>query len=64
MILFRIDQHGDSIQVKVADFGLSRDLFEKDYYRIADRSIPLPVRWMAPESMQRNIFKLKSDVVG
>ena len=49
--------------VKVADFGLSRDLYFRDYYRISDRMTPLPVRWMAPESLQTNIFKLESDVV-
>ena len=33
--------------VKVADFGLSRDVYSNDYYRVQDRSKPLPVKWMA-----------------
>ena len=49
--------------VKVADFGLSRDLFSRDYYRIEDGKTPLPVRWMAPESLNRSIFTTTSDVV-
>ena len=54
--------NGDAI-VKVADFGLSRDLYHKDYYRISDKYMPLPVRWMAPESLKDHIFVQKSDVV-
>jgi tRNA A-37 threonylcarbamoyl transferase component Bud32 len=52
--------------VKVADFGLARDIFESDYYRSGDLNRPLPVKWMAPESIgsrsQRAIFTTKSDV--
>ena len=49
--------------VKVADFGLSRDLFARDYYRIEDGKTPLPVRWMAPESLTKSMFTTMSDVV-
>jgi len=50
--------------VKVADFGLARFVFEKDYYRQTDQLRKLPVKWMAIESMTEEIFTPKSDVVG
>ena len=49
--------------VRVADFGLSRDLFSRDYYRVEDGKTPLPVRWMAPECLQESLFTSMSDVV-
>ena len=49
--------------VKVADFGLARDIYVDDYYKAEDKSRPLPVRWMAIESMEVNKFNHKSDVV-
>ncbi|XP_006812809.2 hepatocyte growth factor receptor-like [Saccoglossus kowalevskii] len=48
--------------VKVSDFGLSRDLYESDYYSSLDKSVQLPVRWMAPESFRKKIYTSKSDV--
>lgn len=41
---------GHSFTVKIADFGMSRHLYTKQYYRIEGRAI-LPIRWMAPESI-------------
>ena len=49
--------------VKVADFGLARDIYVDDYYKVEDKSRPLPVRWMAIECMELNKFTHKSDVV-
>ena len=49
--------------VKIADFGLARDIYEKDYYRTGDQPRPLPVKWMAIESLDTQIFTTKSDVV-
>ena len=34
---------------KLADFGLARDVVRTDYYRLNASSVPIPVRWMAPE---------------
>ncbi|XP_077486498.1 uncharacterized protein LOC144097734 [Amblyomma americanum] len=47
--------------VRVADFGLSRDIYEKDYYS-SDNKTKLPVKWMAPESLEKGIYSYKSDV--
>ena len=48
--------------VKVADFGLSRDIYVSDYYSL-DHSAPLPVKWLAPEAIFDGVFTIKSDVV-
>ncbi|XP_072758952.1 proto-oncogene tyrosine-protein kinase ROS-like isoform X2 [Anoplolepis gracilipes] len=47
--------------VKIGDFGLARDVYKDDYYRKKGKG-PLPVRWMAPESLAIRIFTSKSDV--
>lgn len=41
---------GHSFTVKISDFGMSRHLYSKQYYRIEGRAV-LPIRWMAPESL-------------
>ena len=47
--------------VKVADFGLSKDVVMEEYYTLATKTI-LPVRWMAPESLTRGTFSAHTDV--
>lgn len=47
--------------VKISDFGLSRDIYASDYYRIQSKSL-LPVRWMPPESILFGKFTSESDV--
>jgi serine/threonine protein kinase len=57
-----IDHHGI---IKVADFGLSRKLYEKVYFRQgtpAEGSVKLPIKWMAVESITDRIFSEKTDV--
>ena len=51
--------------IKVADFGLSEDIYTRAYYRQekGDTTVKLPVRWMPPESIADGIFTEKSDVV-
>ena len=60
MVVDRVDERG---LVKVADFGLSRELIVQDYYRLCHSKTPVPVRWMAPESLSANVFTTISDVV-
>uniref|UniRef100_A0A3Q3WBW3 Macrophage-stimulating protein receptor n=1 Tax=Mola mola TaxID=94237 RepID=A0A3Q3WBW3_MOLML len=53
----------ESYTVKVADFGMARDVFDKEYYSVQDhRKAKLPVKWMAIESLQTQKFTSKSDV--
>ncbi|NXX98720.1 RON protein, partial [Centropus bengalensis] len=53
----------ESLTVKVADFGLARDVFGKEYYSVRQhRHARLPVKWMALESLQTQKFTTKSDV--
>ncbi|XP_065097049.1 macrophage-stimulating protein receptor [Paramisgurnus dabryanus] len=53
----------ESYTVKVADFGMARDVLEKEYYSVQDhRKAKLPVKWMAIESLQTQKFTTKSDV--
>ena len=49
--------------VKIGDFGLSRDVYCQDYYRITDQGRPLPIKWMASESLNHGKFTSSSDVV-
>ncbi|XP_067654606.1 uncharacterized protein [Haliotis asinina] len=53
----------DNLQCKVADFGLARHLSDADggVYETTSQA-PLPVRWMAPESLRYRIYTTKSDV--
>ncbi|XP_023343224.1 fibroblast growth factor receptor 1 [Eurytemora carolleeae] len=51
----------DNFTLKVADFGLARDVQEKDYYRKEGKG-GLPLKWMAPESIQERISTTMSDV--
>lgn len=52
---------GDNMSVKISDFGLSRDIYSSDYYRVQSKSL-LPVRWMPPESILYGKFTSESDV--
>ncbi|KAF2904495.1 hypothetical protein ILUMI_01678, partial [Ignelater luminosus] len=47
--------------VKLGDFGMTRPMFENDYYKF-NRKGMLPVRWMAPESLTLGVFTPASDV--
>uniref|UniRef100_A0A8C7L3M4 Tyrosine-protein kinase receptor n=1 Tax=Oncorhynchus kisutch TaxID=8019 RepID=A0A8C7L3M4_ONCKI len=46
--------------VKIGDFGMTRDIYETDYYRKGGKGL-LPVRWMAPESLKDGVFTANSD---
>ena len=52
---------GEGFKAKLSDFGLARDVHEKDYYIVTGQTL-LPVRWMAPESLLYGKFTSASDV--
>lgn len=62
----RIDEQGI---IKVADFGLSEDIYERNYFKLATNEqsdsgpVKLPIKWMALESIHDRVFSEKSDVV-
>ncbi|XP_061096325.1 tyrosine-protein kinase RYK isoform X2 [Conger conger] len=51
----------DSMQVKITDNALARDLFPMDYHCLGDNE-NRPVRWMALESLLNNDFSSAGDV--
>ncbi|CAH2232133.1 jg20808 [Pararge aegeria aegeria] len=51
----------EKLRLKVADNGLSRDLFPDDYHCLGDNE-NRPVKWMAPESLLQNQYTTASDV--
>ncbi|XP_034934198.1 insulin-like receptor [Chelonus insularis] len=51
----------EDLTVKIGDFGMTRDIYETDYYRKGTKGL-LPVRWMAPESLKDGVFTSYSDV--
>ena len=65
-MFYRIDINN---VIKVADFGLSEDVYSRNYFRQGsddedgEAQVKLPVRWMALESLNDGIFSEKSDVV-
>ena len=60
MTFCRIDRNG---VVKVADFGLTEDVYNTKYLSVEVSEERLPIRWMAPESIESNMFNEKTDVV-
>ncbi len=47
--------------MKIGDFGMTRPMYDSDYYRFNKRGM-LPVRWMAPESLMDGMFTPMSDM--
>ncbi|KAJ9600280.1 hypothetical protein L9F63_009456, partial [Diploptera punctata] len=47
--------------VKICDFGLARSMYKSDNYKKKGGG-PLPVKWMALESIRDHIFSTQSDV--
>uniref|UniRef100_A0A673ZCJ7 receptor protein-tyrosine kinase n=1 Tax=Salmo trutta TaxID=8032 RepID=A0A673ZCJ7_SALTR len=52
---------GEEMVVKIADFGLSRNIYSADYYK-ANENDAIPIRWMPPESIFYNRYTTESDV--
>eukprot|EP00043_Microstomoeca_roanoka_P006432 m.62656 g.62656 ORF g.62656 m.62656 type:complete len:600 (-) comp13411_c0_seq1:72-1871(-) len=51
----------EDYSVKVGDFGLTRDVYASEYYRMTGAAA-LPIRWMAPESLNDGVFTTATDV--
>ena len=49
-----------NIRCKISDYGMSRVLDDKTFYR--SYGATLPVRWTAPEALEEQIFTKQSDV--
>jgi len=53
--------------IKVADFGLTEDIYATRYSRQVKSKEgakeKVPIRWMAPESIENSIYNEKTDVV-
>ncbi|XP_074650187.1 uncharacterized protein LOC141905260 [Tubulanus polymorphus] len=47
--------------VKISDFGLSRDVYERSYYH-KNTSGKLPLKWMSPEAIFEQKYTTRSDV--
>ena len=62
---FNCHRIADNGVIKVADFGLSEEIYTKNYFNQfkESKSVKLPVKWMALESLHYGIFSEKSDVV-
>ncbi|XP_077593604.1 fibroblast growth factor receptor 1-A-like isoform X2 [Stigmatopora nigra] len=58
----------EELVMKIADFGLARDVRRADYYKKTTNVIrtsspgPLPVKWMAPEALFDRVYTHQSDV--
>ena len=54
---------GHNLVVKIANFGLNYDQRSDEYCRIrSHKNTPVPVRWLAPESICHNKFSVYSDI--
>ncbi|CAI8019402.1 Fibroblast growth factor receptor 1 [Geodia barretti] len=54
----------DNGAVKVADFGLAEDMYGSNYCHNSrsEGGERVPIRWMAPESIDTNIYNQTTDV--
>ena len=47
--------------VKIADFGLSRNVYAGKVYHSSETR-KLPIKWMSPEAIHDQVFTTESDV--
>mmetsp|Transcript_5667 Transcript_5667/g.17079 ORF Transcript_5667/g.17079 Transcript_5667/m.17079 type:complete len:384 (+) Transcript_5667:269-1420(+) len=52
---------GNDYGVKIGDFGLTRNLYTKDYYRHSETAV-LPIRWMSVEALTDGVYTTAGDV--
>jgi serine/threonine protein kinase len=67
----------ENLICRISDFGLSRDIVDRDYYLVPRTTITkekdgkviqipprrLPIRWLSPESIELSKYTIQSDVV-
>jgi serine/threonine protein kinase len=66
----------EQLTCKISDFGLSRDIIDRDYYTVPTTTTKendgkniqmtprrLPIRWLSPESIESSKYTIQSDVV-
>ena len=51
----------NSLDIKIADFGLAKDLEGENYYKKLPHT-KVPLLWMSPESIFEGIYSSSSDV--
>ncbi|XP_077983097.1 fibroblast growth factor receptor 2-like [Glandiceps talaboti] len=51
----------ETFTMKIADFGLARDLRYEDYYKKNSQG-RVPIKWMSPEALFDRVYTTKSDV--
>ncbi|CAG7786201.1 unnamed protein product, partial [Allacma fusca] len=47
--------------LKIADFGLSRDVYEQNWYK-KNSNGKIPIKWLALECLLQEVYTTKSDV--
>lgn len=52
---------GGNMIVKIGDFGMSKDVYKSDYYRIGKDAL-LPIKWMAPEAIMYGKATIQTDI--
>nr|AAS79436.1 vascular endothelial growth factor receptor [Podocoryna carnea] len=52
---------GPDYIMKIADFGLARDIYKDEFY-LKETTGLLPVKWMAPESLFDKVYTSMSDI--
>lgn len=57
---FRLDEE---LNIKVSDFGLSKDISEKNFFKVNNENKAVPVRWMSIEALEHGVFTTQSDMV-
>jgi len=55
---------GSDGTIKVSDFGMSEDIYTKNYFRVdTSRPIAVPFKWMPLESLEEGVYNEKTDMV-
>ena len=62
-VIFTFLRLNENLVIKIADFGLTKDVHEKEYYIKGPPTKPLPLRWMSTEAILFGKFSTKSDMV-